>query len=109
MLFCVTTRGRERIFNNPRDSAMVRMASRRTLLLALMKLRPLVGPLAARFENSGICTPVVGVGAAVPIIGYNGLVPNTVVGDVPTALAPPMDVRPLPHPILSCVPMSRAK
>ena len=43
MLFCVTTRGRDRIFSKPRDSASVRTVSIRTLLLALMKLRPLVG------------------------------------------------------------------
>ena len=59
MLFCVTTRGRESIFSKPRDSAIVRMASMRTLLLALTKLRPLVGLVTGRFENRGIWLPVV--------------------------------------------------
>ncbi len=59
MLFWVTTRGRESIFSKPRDSAMVRMASIRTLLLALTKLRPLVGLVTGRFENNGIVLPVV--------------------------------------------------
>ena len=68
MLFWVTTRGRDRIFSKPRDSAMVRMASIRTLLLALTKLRPLVGLVTARFENSGICVPVV-ASVPVPTIG----------------------------------------
>ena len=58
MLFCVTTRGRERIFSKPRDSAIVRIASIRTLLLALTKLRAAGRPgVTPRFENSGICTP----------------------------------------------------
>ena len=34
-MFCVTTRGRDRIFSRPRDSARVRTVSIRTLLLAL--------------------------------------------------------------------------
>ena len=41
----------------------------RTALLALMKEKPLVGPVAPRLENSGICVPVVGVGGVVPMIG----------------------------------------
>src|SRR5216683_3190699 len=99
MLFCVTTRGRERIFNRPRDSAMVRIASKRTLLLAVMKLRPLVGPVAARFENSGIWTPVPGFGALLPMIGYRAPgVLKAVVGEVPTALAPPIAAPALPKP-----------
>ena len=58
MLFCVTTRGRERIFSNPRDSAAVSTASTRTLLLAVMKLRPLDGLVTGKLENSGIWVPV---------------------------------------------------
>src|SRR5579863_4531427 len=99
MLFWVTTRGRERIFNRPRDSAMVRMTSSRTALLAFTKLRPLVGPTAPRFENNGICTPVLPVGAEVPMIGYCAPgVLKTESGEVPTALAPPTPVDPLPNP-----------
>src|SRR5262249_3766657 len=99
MLFCVTTRGRERIFNSPRDSAMVRMASSRMELLALMKLRPLVGPVTPRFENKGILTPLPGEGAWVPLTGYIAPgVLNADKGEVPTELAPPTPVGPLPHP-----------
>src|SRR5581483_4714031 len=101
MLFWVTTRGRERIFSNPRDSAIVRMASRRTLLLSLVKLSPLVGPLAARFENSGI-----DIALAEPIMGYNGFGVTplpTVIGDGPTAFAPPIPVGRLPQPKPNCV------
>ena len=58
MLFCVTTRGRERTFSKPRDSAIERMASMRTLLLAFTKLNPLVGEVDPRFENNGIEAPV---------------------------------------------------
>src|SRR5260370_34005316 len=106
MLFCVTTRGRDRIFNKPRDSAMVRIASSLTALLAFTKLRPLVGPLAARFENSGICTPVPGLGAEVPMIGYSALpVLKTDTGDVPTELAPPRPFAWLPKPKPSWVPI----
>src|SRR6476469_10766657 len=110
MLFCVTTRGRERIFNKPRDSAMVRMASSRALLLAVRKLKPLVGPVTPRLENNGIFTPVPAVGALVPMIGYSAPgVPNALVGELPTALAPPKADPALPNPKPNCVPMSRAK
>src|SRR6266478_3702746 len=109
MLFCVTTRGRERIFSKPRDSAMVRTASMRTLLLALRKLMPLFGLVTGRFEDNGICWPVVGEGTEVPIIGYSGLRPKTDVGEVPTADAPPTALVPLPQPKPSWVPISRAK
>src|SRR5271156_7088554 len=98
MLFCVTTRGRERIFSSPRDSSMVRMASSRTAELALRNEKPLVGPVAPRFENSGICTPVVPVGRVVPIIGYLGTMPKVESGDVPAADAPPTAVVVLPQP-----------
>src|SRR5215469_17973268 len=96
MLFCVTTRGRDRIFNKPRDSAMVRTASSRTALLALTKLMPLVGAVAARFENRGIWTPP----ALLPLTtGYSGFgVLPTLRGDVPTEVAPPMPVGLLPQP-----------
>ena len=57
MLFCVTMRGRERTFSKPRDSAIVRIMSIRMLLVALISCRPLVGPIAPRFENSGIELP----------------------------------------------------
>src|SRR5438034_4951187 len=109
MLFWVTTRGRERIFSKPRDSARVKIASMRTLLLALTKLIPLLGLVTGRFENNGICWPVVGEGAVVPMIGYNGLRPKTDVGEVPTDDAPPIELVPLPHPKPSWVPISRAK
>src|SRR2546427_11084306 len=110
MLFCVTTRGRDRIFNKPRDSAIVRIASSLTALLAFTKLRPLVGPVAARLENNGICTPLPGAGAEVPLIGYSAPgVLKTEVGDAPTALAPPRWLAWLPKPKPSWVPMSRAK
>src|SRR5271165_4808485 len=99
MLFWVTTRGRERIFNRPRDSAMVRTASNRTALLAFTKLIPLVGPTAPKFENSGICTPVFPVGAAVPMIGYDAPgVLKTESGEGPTVLEPPTPVAALPKP-----------
>src|SRR5271165_1281937 len=98
MLFWVTTRGRDRIFNNPRDSAMLIKASIRTELLTFRNENPLVGPAGARLENSGICTPVVGEGAEVPMIGYFGLTPNVEVGVMPTAGTPPTEVDALPQP-----------
>src|SRR5215469_15761432 len=98
MLFCVTTRGRDKIFSNPRDSAMVRTASRRTLLLEVWKEIPLVGPTAGMFENSGIWFAVLAEGTAVPTMGYRGVPPKTPSGEVPTALAPPTLLAPLPHP-----------
>src|ERR1019366_10703922 len=103
MLFCVTTRGRDRIFNSPRDSAMVRIRSIRMLLVALTKLRPLVGPFAGKFENSGI-EPV-----GVVVWTYNGCNPVMLVGELPTDCAPPTELGPLPQAKPTCVPMSRAK
>src|SRR3954451_6945840 len=98
MLFCVTTRGRDRIFSNPRDSAIVRMASMRTLLLALTKLNPLVGLVTGILENSGIVLPVVEPPPDVPPVMYPGVSPPTVVGEVPTEDAPPTAVLPSPQP-----------
>src|SRR6478672_5385503 len=95
MLFWVTTRGRDRIFNNPRDSAIVRMASSRNALLAFTSVRPLVGAFAARFENNGMWTPL-----PVPLtIGYSGFpVFPTPTGEAPTEVAPPTPVGLLPQP-----------
>src|SRR5215475_10402795 len=98
MLFCVTTRGRDKIFSKPRDSAMVRMASRRTILLEVWNEKPLVGASAGMFENSGIWFRVVDVGAEDPTMAYSGFPPKTPTGDVPTALAPPTVDEALPHP-----------
>src|SRR5499425_3913747 len=103
MLFCVTTRGRDRIFSKPRDSASVRIVSMRTLLLALMKLRPLVGLVTGRFENRGMICPV----EDPPAVMYVGLKPLVNSGEF--AAAPPTAVCPLPHPKPNCVPRSRAK
>ena len=58
MLFWVTTRGRESTFSKPRDSANERTASIRTVLLAVIKLKPLEGDVDPRFENNGIEDPV---------------------------------------------------
>src|SRR5215469_5871790 len=102
MLFCVTTRGRDRIFSKPRDSAIVSTASIRTLLLALTKVRPLVGLVTGRFENSGICAPV--VLEAPPVVIQLGLSPLMVVGEVPTDDAPPTAECPLPQPKPNWVP-----
>src|ERR1700691_1769220 len=109
MLFWVTTRGRDRIFTRPRDSAIVRTASRRTLAVSLVILIPLVGLVEPKLENNGIWTPVVEVGVEDPMMGYSGVIPKVAVGVVPTALAPPIPVVLLPHPKPSCVPRSRAK
>src|SRR5580700_4452489 len=98
MLFCVTTRGRESIFSSPRDSSMVRTASIRTALLAFIKERPLVGPVAGKLENSGTCTPVVVLAGLVPTIGYFGLIPKVERGEVPADVAPPTPVEALPQP-----------
>src|SRR5580698_10217367 len=57
MLFCVTTRGRESTFSNPRDSAIESMASIRMLLLAFRKVKPLLGEVEPRLENNGIVDP----------------------------------------------------
>ena len=54
MLFWVTTRGRDSTFSKPRDSAIERTASIRTVLLAFTKVKPLVGDVDPRFENNGI-------------------------------------------------------
>src|SRR6202451_923001 len=104
MLFCVTTRGRDRIFSSPRDSSMVRMASSRTAELALIIEKPLVGPVAPKFENNGICTPVDAVGWVVPTIGYLGTMPKVDSGEVPAEDAPATPVAALPQPNPSCVP-----
>src|SRR6476646_1136309 len=95
MLFWVTTRGRDRIFNKPRDSAMVRTAASRNALLAFTKLKPLFGADTPRFENSGIWTPPVP-----PVTtGYSGFgVFPTLSGEVPAEVAPPMPVGLLPQP-----------
>src|SRR5271163_1182510 len=101
MLFCVTTRGRERTFSKPRDSAIERMASMRTLLLAFTKLKPLVGEVDPRFENNGIDEPE----PLPPVPGtviYPGFSPLTVVGDEPAAWFPPRALCPLPQPKPSC-------
>src|SRR6266436_4204383 len=101
MLFWVTMRGRERTFSKPRDSAMVSRMSSRTLLEKFVNSRPLVGPVAPRFENKGICDPVV----AAPTMGYKGFGTSpepTVIGDVPTLLTPPTALWPLPQPRPSC-------
>jgi len=45
------------------------MASIRIAELALRNEKPLVGPVAPKLENSGICVPVVAVGTVVPTIG----------------------------------------
>src|ERR1700690_1616796 len=99
MLFCVTTRGRERTFSNPRDSAMVSKTSICMLLVALTKERPLVGPTAPRLENNGIEVPPV---VDPPVtIGYSGCSPLTLMGEAPgpdVVGTPPTPVVPLPHP-----------
>jgi hypothetical protein len=53
----VTTRGRDRTFSKPRDSAIESTASMRTVLLAFKKVKPLVGAVEPRFENKGIEFP----------------------------------------------------
>src|SRR5580700_7356893 len=106
MLFCVTTRGRDRTFNNPRDSAIESTASMRTVLLAFKKVKPQVGAVEPRLENRGIELPVV---EPVPgTVMYPGVRLLTVVGELPTAELPPIALWPLPQPKPSCVPMSRA-
>src|ERR1022692_5268625 len=57
ILFWVTTRGRDRTFSKPRDSAMESTASIRTVLLAFRNVKPLVGEVEARLENKGIVDP----------------------------------------------------
>src|SRR5215469_18257917 len=96
MLFWVTTRGRDRILSKPRDSAIVRIASMRTLLLAFRKVKPLVAWVTGRLENRGICVPA--APPEPPTVMYPGVSPLTCVGDVPAALAPPSAVWPLPQP-----------
>src|SRR5882757_1623998 len=104
MLFCVTTRGRESTFSKPRDSAIVRIRSIRILLVALTSCRPLVGPVAPRFENNGIVVPP----EPPPLTMYDGVTPPTAVGVLPTPCAPPTADGPLPQPNPICTPMSRA-
>ena len=53
----MTTRGRDRTFSKPRDSAIVRTASMRTVLLAFRKVKPLLGEVEPRLENKGIDDP----------------------------------------------------
>src|SRR5690242_16673801 len=98
MLFWVTMRGRERIFSKPRDSAIVKMVSRRTLLSRVMKLMPLVGQFELpKFEKSGMAPPPDAL--PVPESMYLGAPPVVaVIGEVPTLLAPPTAVALLPHP-----------
>jgi len=96
MLFCVTTRGRESTLSNPRDSAIDSTASIRTVLLALRKLKPLVGEVDARFENNGIVDPVVQLVDGNVI--YPGVKPLTEFGEDPALAFPPMALWPLPQP-----------
>src|SRR5260370_21029508 len=98
MLFWVTTRGRDNTFSNPRESAMVRMASMRMLLLEFWNPIPLVGLVTPRFENNGIWLMDPAAGTAFPRMVYRGLPPNTPIGDVPTLLAPPTVLAWLPQP-----------
>src|SRR5713226_1102058 len=96
MLFCVTTRGRERIFSSPRDSTNWSRKSMRMLLVAFTIWKPLVGDGKPKFENSGICDPLV----PPPETMYSGLGTKpllTAVGVVPTPCTPPMAVGPLPQ------------
>src|SRR3954466_3239157 len=84
-LFCVTTRGRERIFSKPRDSAMVSKKSIRKLLEAFRNWKPLVGLVTGWFENRGICVPPVEVPPLeIMYIGFGAIPEPTVVGVVPT-------------------------
>src|SRR6266446_5118052 len=87
ILFWVTTRGRDRTFSKPRDSAMVSTASMRTVLLAFKNVKPLVGAPAARFENKGIDDPVPPPVLPGTVINP-GVRPLAVVGELPTAEAP---------------------
>src|SRR5205807_10398529 len=100
MLFCVTTRGRESTFSNPRDWAFVRIRSMRMLLGALTSCRPLVGPVAPRFENNGIGVPP----EPPPLMMYDGVRPLTAVGVLRTPCAPPTADGPLPQPNPICTP-----
>src|SRR3982074_854102 len=92
ILFWVTTRGRDNTFNKPRDSAIVRMASMRILLLEFWNPMPLVGLVTPRFENKGIWLTDPAAGTVLPMIVYRGLPPNIPIGDVPTLVAPPIAV-----------------
>src|SRR3954468_17997486 len=106
MLFWVTMRGRDRILSKPRDSAIVRITSRRYAFVALIKLRPLVGPLAGKFEKSGMA---VCVAAPVLFTMYWGAPVFALSGEVPALPAPPTAAVLLPQPKATWVPMSRAK
>src|SRR4029077_17014952 len=108
MLFWVTTRGRDNTFSNPRDSAIVRMASMRMLLLEFWNPIPLVGLVTPRLENNGIWLIDPAIGAVLPRMVYRGWPPNVPIGDAPTLPAPPTVLAALPQPKPSCVPMSRA-
>src|SRR5437588_1056174 len=118
MLFWVTTRGRERILINPRDSAAVSRISRRYVAPILNSERPLVGPVAPRFENNGIEALVTGVGC--PGVMTGAFTPGLVKygggktypgcsGLFPMAGAPLAEKTLLPHPNPTWVPISRAK
>src|SRR5438552_18895213 len=102
MLFWVTTRGRERIFSKPRDSARVKIASMRTLLLALTKDIPLFALLTGRLENRGIwgSAPVPGT------LDKGAGVAPTITSQLPTLLAPPPALGPWPDPKPNWVPGS---
>src|ERR1700746_2989963 len=105
MLFCVTTRGRDRIFSNPRDSAIVRSTSMRTLLLALTNCRPLVGLVTPKLENKGICVPLALPPPPVTMYcGFEATPAPTLVGVVPTFWTPPTADGVFPQPNPSCVP-----
>src|SRR3954466_13690858 len=101
MLFWVTIRGRDRIFSKPRDSARVRITSKRYALDALIKLMPLVGPLAGKFEKRGmaVCPP------PVLLTMYWGAPVFAVMGELPTTPAPPTAAVLLPQPKPTWVPM----
>src|SRR5215831_12521856 len=58
MLFWVTIWGRERTFNNFRSSSALRMKSNRKFEVKVENPSPLVGALAGKLENKGICPPV---------------------------------------------------
>src|ERR1017187_128386 len=106
ILFWVTTRGRDRTFSKPRDSAMESTASIRTVLLAFRNVKPLVGEVEARLEHKGIVVP--GFEAVLGTGMYAGDREPAVVGERPAVEFPPMALWPSPQPKPSCVPMSPA-
>src|SRR5215467_5391489 len=93
ILFCTVIVGRDRIFSKPRLSAAVRMKSRRKPAVVLLNSMPLVGPVAARFENSGI---EVGSPGEVMNRGTCPVGKVTLIGLV--VVAPPTALLPLPKP-----------